>query len=318
MHIPDKMKSSRRECSVPVQWQDCAWVPRIVTRIPFAPYQTAKKFQRMPALRINSSRFYFKTMKTIPLPLRRPRAFTLIELLVVIAIIALLAALLLPVLGSAMQHAKIAQAKLQISDILTAIQKYNSDYSRFPISSGVQSQSVSGGTNFTYGGSLLANYIPPLPASDSIYTTNNSEVMAILMDIQTYTNGVHTVDFGHVKNPQQTIFLNAKMGDANNTNGVVGPDLVYRDPWGTPYVISMDLDENSQCFDAFYRLKNVTQQNNQTGYFGLVNSTDANGNGDNFSFHGNVMVWSAGPDKKINSTLPANQDVNKDNVLSWQ
>jgi hypothetical protein len=30
------------------------------------------------------------------------------------------------------------------------------------------------------------------------------------------------------------------------------------------------------------------------------------------------MVWSAGPDKKINPLLPANQDVNKDNILSWQ
>ncbi|MGA2029910.1 MAG: prepilin-type N-terminal cleavage/methylation domain-containing protein [Verrucomicrobiota bacterium] len=266
----------------------------------------------MPALRINRSRFYFKPMKTIPLSSRRSRAFTIVELLVVISIIALLAALLLPVLASAKKHALIAQARLQMSDIVTAIQKYDSDYSRFPVSPGVQS--VSGGTNFTYGDALLVNALGP-----GNYATNNSEVIAILMDIQTYTNGVHTVNFGHVKNPQQTIFLNAKMGDASNTNGVVGPDLVYRDPWGTPYVISMDLDEDSQCFDAFYRLKNVSQvqPNSSTGFNGLVNPT-SNPNSDNFQFHGNVMVWSAGPDKKINPPLPANQDVNKDNILSWQ
>jgi hypothetical protein len=30
------------------------------------------------------------------------------------------------------------------------------------------------------------------------------------------------------------------------------------------------------------------------------------------------MVWSAGPDGKMDSTVPANQGLNKDNILSWQ
>jgi hypothetical protein len=30
------------------------------------------------------------------------------------------------------------------------------------------------------------------------------------------------------------------------------------------------------------------------------------------------MVWSAGPDKKTDITVSANQGANKDNVLSWQ
>ena len=30
------------------------------------------------------------------------------------------------------------------------------------------------------------------------------------------------------------------------------------------------------------------------------------------------MVWSAGPDGKIDPTAPANSGVNKDNILSWQ
>jgi hypothetical protein len=37
----------------------------------------------------------------------------------------------------------------------------------------------------------------------------------------------------------------------------------------------------------------------------------------NFLFHGKVMVWSAGPDRKYDLN-PAKTGVNKDNILSWQ
>jgi hypothetical protein len=39
---------------------------------------------------------------------------------------------------------------------------------------------------------------------------------------------------------------------------------------------------------------------------------------DNWAYHGKVMVWSAGPDGKIDPLVPANTGVNKDNILSWQ
>ena len=252
---------------------------------------------------------------------RRPRAgFTLVELLTVIAIIAILAAMLLPVLSAARKHALKVKAHLQAVDIAAAIEKYDSDYGRFPVSSAVQTKA---GTNdFTFGGSLFAANIPPLPASYSIYTTNNSEVITILMDITTYTNGIPTANVNHQKNPQQTKFLNANFTD-DPTMGGVGPDLVYRDPWGNPYIISMDLNYDENCNDAFYSLKNVSQENGQTGWNGLVNPV-APGNSDNFQYHGKVMVWSAGPDGKIDPNPlasgggSANTGANKDNVLSWQ
>ena len=257
---------------------------------------------------------------------RRPRAgFTLIELLVVIAIIGILAAMLLAVLPGVTNAGKNTKAKLEAQAIATAIEQYDSAYGRFPVSSGVQT--VAGTGDFTYGGSIISNYVSSgalPPATYSIYETNNSEVIAILMNLTNYPNGSGpTANANYQKNPQKTTFLIAKMSGWDPSQGGtpqpgVGNDLVYRDPWGNPYIISMDLNYDDQCEDAVYRLKLVSQQNGSAGYNGLINTTDAGGNGDHFRYHGKVMVWSAGRDGKIDPGNNVNDWENKNNILSWQ
>jgi prepilin-type N-terminal cleavage/methylation domain-containing protein len=329
-----KFKSSHTVRRVDVTWLDCVWQPPIIVRLDGASNQFARMFSTskfedcIPARGAKSlpqavplchprRHFNFKNMKNTLSPSRRLRAgFTLIELLTVIAIIAILAAMLLPVLSKARISAQKAQAKLQIQDLVTAIQKYDSDYGRFPVSSGAQS--AAGTNDFTYGGYYPTNASGGVMfVGNSTYPTNNSEVIAILMDIT--NTSVTSVNQNHQKNPQQTLFLNAKMVNDTNTWPGVGPDLVYRDPWGNPYIITMDLNYDEQCDDAFYSLQSVSQTlpNSQQGYNGLFNP-DANGNDNNFQYHGKVMVWSAGPNKQIDAGDPANDNENKDNILSWQ
>ncbi len=55
-------------------------------------------------------------------------AFTLIELLTVIAIIGILAAILIPVVGEVREQAKVAQCKVHLRDIGTAVHLYATDH----------------------------------------------------------------------------------------------------------------------------------------------------------------------------------------------
>ena len=242
---------------------------------------------------------------------RRARAgFTLVEMLTVIGIIAILAAMLLPVLAAARAHALKVQARLEISQIAAAIEKYDSDYGRFPVSTNAQDNA---NPDFTYGGTLYDAAHNPggtvFTTPTSAVTMTNEEVIAILMDMTNYPNGSGpTANMNYVKNPQQTIFLNAKMSGDTSSPGV-GTDLVYRDPWGNPYIISMDLNYDELCEDAFYESTTVSAG----GLNGLITAPDTN-----YAYRGKVMVWSAGPDGKIDPTVLANQGANKDNILSWK
>jgi prepilin-type N-terminal cleavage/methylation domain-containing protein len=267
-----------------------------------------------------------------PSPATRRHAFTLVEMLVVIAIIAILAAILLPVLAGAKKAALKKEAAMEISQIVGAIQQYDSVYGRFPVSSLAQSAAAAlvPPGDFTYGGTFTNGSGAAVLVYTAGYQTNNSEVIASLMDLVTFPNGTATVNVNHQKNPQQTIFLNAKMSgyDPDPLKHLLpegGVDItgVYRDPWGNPYVISMDLNYDEICKDAFYCSNAVSSANNpptsaNPGLNGLINPDGTGTTPDNFQYHGKVMVWSAGPDKMIDPGAPADKGVNKDNILSWQ
>jgi prepilin-type N-terminal cleavage/methylation domain-containing protein len=281
---------------------------------------------------------------------RRPAGFTLIELLVVIAIIGILAGLLLPALGAAKNAAYKKRALTEMNALSTAINTYESTYGRFPAStfavSSLTAATAGGSPDFTFG-TVVTGGSTPMPTSnpyanasgglpliknlsntgggspESQYQANNSEVMAIIMDHVTSPDGSQTVNQNHAKNPQQNKFFEGHpSGDTTSPNHLpgVGNDDVYRDPWGDPYIITLDLNGDNRCRDGFYRAQKVSQLSvgSSQGLVGLNNNVDIAGSGNDFEAPVTVMIWSLGRDGQADSTKPANLGVNKDNLLSWQ
>jgi len=286
-------------------------------------------------------------------PTQSQIGFTLIELLVVIAIIAILAAMLLPVINISVTQAKKTKARLEVNQIANAVEQYQSQYSRMPVANWVQQ---SGSNNVTYGGiynstAAAGGVFPPTNSSASgwqlgngslrwgggLYIPNNSDVTAILLDLTNYPNSSQwTVNTNYEKDPARTVFLSGTY-TADASSPGIGTDLNYRDPWGNPYIITMDLNEDNKAEDPFYALvwmSSTTGTAGGAGENGL--SYQADGQNQYYQFHGNVMAWSMGPNGPYNQspssfTYPQSPTAmpngspgpwvmdpsNKNHILSW-
>ncbi|MFM2294124.1 MAG: hypothetical protein RLZZ350_537 [Verrucomicrobiota bacterium] len=131
------------------------------------------------------------------------------------------------------------------------------------------------------------------------WAPNHADVMIILTDLDIGVNS------GHQRNPQQHRFADLKMVDDITSPGLSTIDHQLRDPWGHPYIISLDMNWDDRVRDAFYASELVSKT-----------SSLAKANG-GYELNRGVMVWSLGPDGQADGSLPADVGVNRDNILSW-
>ncbi|MEY2496374.1 MAG: ral secretion pathway protein [Verrucomicrobiota bacterium] len=148
---------------------------------------------------------------------QRVFAFTLIELLVVIVIIAILMGLAFPVFQGVQNQAKKTQAKNDLTQIVTAVNAYYTEYGKYPL------------------------------VTDDLAIANTAD---LLYTLRAVSNGVNA---GDATNPRKIAFINVP--EANNQNaarsGIKISDGQWYDPWGSTYKVAIDGTYDNQIANPY-------------------------------------------------------------------
>ncbi len=148
--------------------------------------------------------------------------FTLIELLVVISIIIILMGLLFPAFKGVQDQAKRVQAKNDVTQIVTAINAFYTEYGQYPC--GAQ------------GG----------PDSNDYFTAGDAVLMDNLRG-QFGASGLNTKGISFLQPPiaKDPSVPRSGIGSIGSTAGI------YFDPWGAPYRVKMDNNYNNQLENPY-------------------------------------------------------------------
>jgi len=146
--------------------------------------------------------------------------FTLIELLVVIAIIVILIGLLYPAFTGAQNQARRVQAKNDLTQIVTAVNAFYTEYGKYPI---------------------VTDDTPIANNADLFYS-----LRAVASGGNAPVNGVPAI------NPRAIVFISPpNVKDPSKPRAGIGSNGQYYDPWGTPYKIAIDGNYDNQITNPY-------------------------------------------------------------------
>ena len=149
---------------------------------------------------------------------RQPEGFTLLELLIVIAIIAVLLGLVFPVFQGVQDRAKKVQAKNDLTQIVTAVNAFYTEYGRYPLVGNVTTPDTTYGTG---GGT-----------SDAFFNELRGKAFSL--------------------NTRQIVFISPPEDNTQgNPKGKIGSDNQFHDPWGFAYSIRIDADYDNQVANPY-------------------------------------------------------------------
>jgi prepilin-type N-terminal cleavage/methylation domain-containing protein len=156
--------------------------------------------------------------------LQRPHhasAFTLIELLVVIAIIAILIGLLFPAFSAIQNQAKKTQAKNDLTQIVTAVNAFYTEYGKYPLPAGIV-------IDTTYGPGGTANEV-------------------LFKELRACQTGQPSCPNPASVNTRQIVYISPRvLGTAPVRSAIASDDGQFYDPWQTPYSVRIDGNYDNQ------------------------------------------------------------------------
>jgi len=217
--------------------------------------------------------------------------FTLIELLVVITVIAILMALLFPAFKGVQDQAKRTQAKNDVTQIVTAVNAYYTEYGKMPVDTTKQGfDTLLGDPGGSYDNHLIFDVLRAIADSDwnSANVLNPKQIV--------FFSGPNVKDGAHPRSGFAT-------QDAT-INGVTIKTNAFVDPWGDTYLVSVDADYDGWTQDFI-------------PYSDLTYTSKTGGSGTHPAVQGTATSSSWGKDSKL-GTNGDGKYKDSDDVISWQ
>jgi prepilin-type N-terminal cleavage/methylation domain-containing protein len=241
---------------------------------------------------------------------RKRSGFTLIELLTVIAIIAILMGLLLPALNAAKNAAKKASAKNDLTQLVTAVKAFYTDYGTYPVDPALPTGTTA---DVEYGAS-----------SDASSVHNHDLVNVLRADTNTtdtLTSGATPISI----NTRQVVYLDVPLvknnlspmsglGSTATTGGPAtdGKGGDWFDPWGYPYIVAVDANYNGYVDNG--GSANIALLNYTSGSVNYITSLS----GATAALQTGCIAGSFGADHTQGTSTSPKNYTGSDDVLSFQ